>query len=350
MRWHNARMRAAVYDEFRGPIEVREVPEPSPVGDEVVIRVEATGVCRSDWHGWQGHDPDIRTLPHVPGHELAGVIQSVGEDVDGWRPGERVTAPFVAGCGRCESCQAGKPQVCGDQTQPGFTHWGSFAELVTIRHAQRNLVRIPEQFGFIETAVLGCRFSTAYRAVIERGRVEPGQWVAVFGCGGVGLSAVMIAAAAGSNVVAIDSNPAALELAAFAGAAHVLTPVPDPVPQIEEISDGGVHVGIDAIGDPDVVRTSLESIRPSGCHVQVGLLPEMEVTLSLSRLISRELMLAGSHGMAAESFPAMFELISSAGLNLRSLVGQEVTLGEGARLLETFDQRTEPGVAVITKF
>jgi D-arabinose 1-dehydrogenase-like Zn-dependent alcohol dehydrogenase len=343
-------MRAALYNEFRGPIAVEDVPDPTPARGEVVVRVKATGVCRSDWHGWQGHDPDIRTFPHVPGHELAGVIQSVGDDVVGWHPGDRVTVPFVAGCGRCEHCRAGNPQVCPNQVQPGFTHWGSFAELVTVRHARHNLVRIPDELGFTETAVLGCRFSTAYRAVVEQSRVKPGDWVAVHGCGGVGLSAVMIASAVGATVIAIDTNPAALGLAASLGAAHTLIPGPELASQIEEVSNGGVHVGIDAIGNADVVATSLRSLRPSGRHVQVGLLPGLEVPLHLDRLIARELELLGSHGIAAASFPAMFELISSRRMNTRSLVGQELTLRDGARLLETFNDRTEPGIAVITEF
>jgi D-arabinose 1-dehydrogenase-like Zn-dependent alcohol dehydrogenase len=343
-------MRAAVYTEFRGPIEVQELPDPAPAQGEIVVRVQATGVCRSDWHGWQGHDPDIRSFPHVPGHELAGVIESVGTDIVGWHRGDRVTVPFVAGCGQCEQCRAGDPQVCPNQVQPGFTHWGSFAELVTIRHAQHNLVRIPDEFGFTETAVLGCRFSTAYRAVVEQGRLTQGEWVAVHGCGGVGLSAVMIASAVGGTVIAIDTNPAALELAASFGAAHALSPGPDLASQVAAVSGGGVHLGIDAIGNAYVVATSLASLRRSGRHVQVGLLPNLHVPLRLDRLIARELKLLGSHGIAAASFPAMFDLISSRGMNIRSLVAQELTLEDGARLLETFGDRTEPGIAVITGF
>lgn len=343
-------MRAAVYNEFRGPIEVQDLPDPTPAEDEVVVRVKATGVCRSDWHGWQGHDPDIRTFPHVPGHELAGVIESVGADVTGWHPGDRVTVPFVAGCGRCEQCRAGDPQICPNQVQPGFTHWGSFAELVTIRHAQHNLVRIPDEFGFTETAVLGCRFSTAYRAVVEQGRLKQGEWVAVHGCGGVGLSAVMVASAVGATVIAIDTNPAALELAVSFGAAHALTPGPALASQVEAVSNGGVHLGIDAIGKAEVVATSLASLRRGGRHVQVGLLPDLQVPLRLDRLIARELQLLGSHGIAAASFPAMFDLISSKGMNIRSLVARELTLEDGVRLLESFDDRTEPGIAVITDF
>jgi alcohol dehydrogenase len=163
-------MRAVLYTEFREPPAVREVTDPACPADGVVVRVEATGLCRSDWHGWQGHDPDIR-VPHVPGHELAGVIAEVGPDVRRRRVGERVTVPFVCACGACGPCLAGDHQVCDAQFQPGFTHWGSFAELVALHRADINLVRLPDELDFVTAAGPGCRFATAHRAVVGQGRV-----------------------------------------------------------------------------------------------------------------------------------------------------------------------------------
>ena len=214
-------MRAVIFERFGGPLEVQRVadPEPSPAG--VVVRVGASGVCRSDWHGWQGHDPDI-SLPHVPGHELAGTVAAVGDAVVRWRVGDRVTVPFVCACGRCPRCAAGQQQVCDRQTQPGFTHWGSYAELVCLEAADVNLVALPDEMSFATAASLGCRYATAFRAVVQQGRVRPGEWVAVHGCGGVGLSAVQIAVAAGARVVAVDVTDGALELARAFGAEHVV--------------------------------------------------------------------------------------------------------------------------------
>ena len=190
-------MRAVVYDGFGEAPRVEAVADPEPPPHGVVVRVEASGLCRSDWHGWMGHDPDIRAFPHVPGHELAGVVEAVGAEVRDWAPGARVTVPFVCACGDCEQCAAGNEQICDRQRQPGFTHWGSFAEYVALDWADVNLVALPETVGFDAAAGLGCRFATAYRAVVQVGRAQPGEWVAVHGCGGVGLSAVMIAAGAG---------------------------------------------------------------------------------------------------------------------------------------------------------
>ena len=196
-------MRAVVFEEYGGAAAVRDVPDPAPADHGVVVEVEATGLCRSDWHGWAGHDDSI-ALPHVPGHELAGRVVAVGADVERWQIGDRVTVPFVCACGSCPQCVTGNQQVCDRQTQPGFTGWGSFAELVALDHADVNLVALPDALDAVAAASLGCRFATAYRAVLDQGRARPGEWVAVHGCGGVGLSAVQVAVAAGARVVAVD--------------------------------------------------------------------------------------------------------------------------------------------------
>ncbi len=193
-------------DHARAVPEVREVADPVVPTDGVVVRVRATGLCRSDWHGWAGHDPDI-VFPHIPGHELAGVIEAVGSGVRRWAVGERVTVPFVCGCGRCVWCARGDAQVCPDQQQPGFTHDGSFAELVALHAADTNLVAIPGGVGVTAAAALGCRFATAYRGLVGRARLRADEWVTVIGAGGVGLSAVMIATALGARVIAVASTP-----------------------------------------------------------------------------------------------------------------------------------------------
>ena len=168
-------------DEIAGPLSVRDVAAPAaPVGG-VVVAVKATGLCRSDWHAWVGHD-DI-ALPHVPGHELAGVVDAVGAGVERWRVGDRVTVPFVCGCGRCTWCRRGDAQVCPDQQQPGFTHWGSFAERVALHAADTNLVAIPDDVSFEAAAALGCRFATAFRALTARARLSAGEWVTIVGAG-----------------------------------------------------------------------------------------------------------------------------------------------------------------------
>lgn len=346
-------MKAVVYEQFGGPLRLQQVPDPEPPADGVVVRVQANGICRSDWHGWQGHDPDIR-LPHVPGHELAGVIEAVGKEVRGWRPGDRVTVPFVAGCGRCAECRAGHPQICDHQFQPGFTAWGSFAEFVALRYADGNLVRLPEEVGPVAAASLGCRFSTAFRAVVQQGRVQAGEWVAVHGCGGVGLAAVQIAVAAGAQVVAVDIKAAALEFARRVGAAGVVDAnrAADVAEAIREFTGGGAHLSLDALGSRVTCARSVACLRKRGRHVQVGLLAgeEQDPPLPMHLVIARELELLGSHGMAAHAYPVMLELIRSGRLQPERLVQRTVTLAEAPEELIALGDFQRLGVSVIDRF
>jgi alcohol dehydrogenase len=340
-------MRAVVFEKFGERAEVREVPDPVPAPHGVVVRVQATGLCRSDWHGWMGHDPDIR-LPHVPGHELAGVVEAVGAEVSDRRPGDRVTVPFVCACGTCASCAAGDHQVCERQTQPGFTHWGSFAEYVALDHAAVNLVDVPDELSFSTAAGLGCRFATAFRAVVAQGRVAAGEWVAVHGCGGVGLSAVMIAAASGARVVAVDVSPAALDLARTFGAAHCLnaSEVPDVAAAVRELTGGGAHLSLDALGSPLTCAASVGGLRRRGRHVQVGLLPQDPV-VPMGRVIGLELELLGSHGMAAHAYPRMLEMVRAGVLRPDLLVTSTITLDAAPAALEAMGTTPGAGVTII---
>ncbi|MEU2350143.1 zinc-dependent alcohol dehydrogenase family protein [Modestobacter sp. NPDC049651] len=343
-------MRALVFEEFGGPLSVREVPAPDPAPDGVVVRVGASGICRSDWHGWAGHDPDV-VLPHVPGHELAGSIAAIGPRVRSWSVGDRVTVPFVCACGRCAACREGNGQVCLRQTQPGFTHWGSLAELVALDAADVNLVALPDELPFATAAALGCRFATAFRAVTGVAAVRPGEWVAVHGCGGVGLSAVQVAVASGARVVAVDVSPGALELARACGAEHVVDGTADDVPAaVAALTGGGAHVSLDALGAPQTCVNSIRSLRPRGRHVQVGLLPpaagRAEVPMEL--VIARELQLLGSHGMAAADYPAMLSLIAAGRLRPELLVTRQLGLADAGPALAAVGRT--PGIAVVTSF
>ncbi|MFJ8195515.1 zinc-dependent alcohol dehydrogenase family protein [Streptomyces sp. NPDC096152] len=343
-------MRAVVFERYGEPAEVREVADPRPAEHGVVVRVEATGLCRSDWHGWMGHDPGI-TLPHVPGHELAGLVEAVGPRVTRWRLGDRVTVPFVCACGSCPACAAGDQQVCERQTQPGFTHWGSFAQYVALDHADVNLVAVPEALSFATAASLGCRFATAFRAVVRQGRVAPGEWVAVHGCGGVGLSAVMIAAASGARVVAVDVSPKALELARTFGAAACVdaAAAPDTAARIREVTGGGAHLSLDALGSAATCAASVNGLRRRGRHVQVGLLPSATGTtpVPMARAVALELELLGSHGMAAHAYPEMLRLVEAGVLRPDLLVTATVPLAAAPGALAAMGTAPGSGVTVV---
>jgi alcohol dehydrogenase len=343
-------LRAVVMDRIGEPVAVREVPDPVAPEGGVVVRVHATGLCRSDWHAWAGHDEVA--LPHVPGHELAGVVVEVGAGVARWAAGDRVTVPFVCGCGRCAYCRSGNAQVCPHQEQPGFTHWGSFAQLVALHAADTNLVAVPDGVSFEAAASLGCRFATAFRALTGRARLERGEWLTVVGAGGVGLSAVMIAKALGARVVAVDRNQGALDAARELGADHVLltdgASGADVPARVHELT-GGSHVAVDAVGSEQTCADSVLSLRRRGRHVQVGLLPPVagHPRVPMARVIAWELDLLGSHGMAAADYPAMLALIESGALRPQRLIERVVGLDEAAALLPVFDHASPAGMTMI---
>jgi alcohol dehydrogenase len=346
-------MKAVLYEAFSQPPKLVTVPDPTPEPHGVVIEVMTTGVCRSDWHGWVGHDTDIE-LPHVPGHELAGRIAAVGRDVTRWRVGERVTVPFVGGCGQCPECHAGHQQVCDAQFQPGFTHWGSFAQYVSIHRADLNLVALPEAIDFATAASLGCRFVTSFRAVVDQGRVSAGQWVAVHGCGGVGLSAIMIAVAAGAQVVAVDISDAALKLARELGAAVVINAgtEEDVAAAVREVTGGGAHVSLDALGAVVTCVNSINCLRKRGRHIQVGLMAgdHSAPPVPMGRVISHELEIYGSHGMQAHRYGAMLEMILAGRLSPEKLVGRRISLEQSIEALMGMERFEGTGVTVVTEF
>ena len=346
-------MKALVFESFWQAPKVAQVPDPDTPEQGILLEVKASGICRSDWHGWMGHDSDI-VLPHVPGHEFAGIIREVGKGVKNWKVGDRVTVPFVCACGTCPSCHSGNQQICDNQYQPGFTHWGSFAQYVAVHRADSNLVVLPESVSFEAAASLGCRFATSFRAVVAQGKVCGGQWVAVHGCGGVGLSAIMIAAALGATVIAVDIDPEKLALAKTAGAAYLLNArnQPDVSTAILEFSKGGVHVSIDALGSKATCYNSISCLRKRGKHIQVGLLAGSEAnpTIPMHLVIAKELEILGSHGMQAHAYPEMMQMILNHKIAPEQLIGRRISLEAAAGALMRMDSFEEKGMAMITQF
>ena len=306
-------MRAVVFEEYGAQPVVREVTDPSPA--------------------------------------VHGVVEAVGGGVSRWRAGDRVTVPFVCACGTCEQCLTGNHQVCERQTQPGFTGWGSFAELVALDHADVNLVGLPDGMTAATAAGLGCRVATAHRAVVAQGRVHPGDWVAIHGCGGVGLSAVMVAVACGARVVAVDVNPGALDLARTFGAeVTVDASMPDVVAAVREATGGGAHLSLDALGSHETCGASIRSLRVRGRHVQVGLLPPDlgHPAIPMSRVIAHELVLVGSHGMPAHDYPGLLAMVGSGRLPADRLVTRRISLDEaGTALAAMGEPGFPPGVTVV---
>jgi len=244
--------------------------------------------------------------------------------------------------------------VCDFQFQPGFTGWGSFAQYVAVRYADVNLVRLPEQVDSVTAASLGCRFATSFRAVAAQGRVTAGQWLAVHGCGGVGLSAIMIAHALGARVIAVDIDQETLRLARRLGAAVTINARGNPdIPEaIREVTGRGADVSIDALGSATTCGNSILCLRKRGRHVQVGLLAGDDYLprVPMHRVIGWELEICGSHGMQASRYEEMLAMIVSGRLDPKALIGRTISLEEAPKELENMGQFGAVGITVIDRF
>jgi len=345
-------MRAAVLTAYRQPLELQELPEPECPADGVVLRLLASGVCRSDWHAWSGSDPDV-VLPQIPGHEYCGEVVAVGERVQRWRVGERAIAPFILACGACVDCAAGNQTVCPTQVVPGFTAPGSFAERIAAPRADANLTPLPAGMDPALAAALGCRVTTAWHALTGRAALRAGEWLAIFGTGGIGLSALLLGRALGARVVAVDVVPDKLELARALGAeATVDAREGAPWEAVREASGGGAHVAVEALGVEETTVGALRSLRKLGRMVQVGMPAgsHARMTLPMDALYSGQLAVFGTRGMPAHRYPSLLSTIAATGLDLSPLVTRRIALSAASAELAAFAGPTAPGVAVITDF
>ncbi len=341
-------MKALIMQAPRADLSVSDAPDPACPPDGVVISVHACGVCRSDHHSWTGADPT--PLPHIMGHEFAGIIEEVGPDC-GLRSGQRITAPFILGCGHCTDCTSGQPTICADQYCPGFHGPGAFAQRLAIRAADFNAVPLPDTIPFDVAAAMGCRVTTAWRALSDRAQLQPGEWVAIHGLGGVGLSALLIAKALGAQVIGIDPNPTARTMAQSLGADHALGA--DALEQLKQITQGGAHVSVEAIGLTSAFAASLASLRKLGRHVQVGMPTgnHAKPPLPLLDLVySNQLSLFGMRGLSAAGFAPLLHLIETGKLDLTPLITGHISLGDVQAVFEDMDRFAATGVQVVTDF
>jgi propanol-preferring alcohol dehydrogenase len=346
-------MKAAVVEELQQPLVIRDVPKPEMGPADALIRLEACGVCRSDWHIWQG---DLSwmglklPLPAVLGHEQAGVVEEVGADVRQIRPGMRVLTPFHNGCGACRYCVAGSSNLCDN---PG-RRTGGFAQYAVIGGADFNAIPLPDDVSFEAGAALGCRFMTSYHAVADRGEVKGGDWVVVNGCGGIGLSAIQIAAALGAQVIAVDLDETKLRRAREEGAVATIDARDGDVPaRVKELTKGGADVGLDALGIKATLLNSINSLRKGGIHVQVGVTSAAEageVALPIDRLTTGEIEFRGSLGNPNHHYRPLLNMVVSGVLHPQSIIGERIALADVPRVMASMGSFGTVGFTTITDF
>ncbi|WP_227132709.1 alcohol dehydrogenase catalytic domain-containing protein [Halorubellus salinus] len=347
---------AAVLTEYDAPLSVTEVESVTPGANGIVVETDACGICRSDWHAWKGHWPSVPTDEHILGHEPAGTVTAVGDDVENFAVGDDVGIPFNVACGHCSSCWSGDSHLCSDGLSLGFTGDlpGAFASEFAIPNADFNAVHLPDGMTPVEMAGLGCRFATAFHGLAHKADVHAGDWLAVHGCGGIGLSAVNVGAALGANVVAVDLNEDALALAEQVGATATVVAGETDVPKaVQDVTNGGADVSVDALGIAETCRNSIDSLAPQGQHLQVGMTTDDEageISLPVDAMVGSELEFVGVKGMPPSRYPELFNMIAGDKLTPADLVTNEVTLGDVSDRLASMDDYGTLGMEVVTEF
>ncbi len=320
-------MKAAIFHGSGKPLTVEQVPDPVPAPHELLIRVAGCGVCHTDLHYLDHGTPTFKDPPMILGHEVSGTVEDTGSEVSGFDRGDHVLAAAVLSCGSCEACRIGRENICQRSLMLGNHTDGGYAEFVTV--SAKDVFHLPEEIPLVEGSVIADAVTTPYHAVINRGRVAPGDWVVVVGCGGVGLNVVQMAAAVGARVVAIDVAPEKIEWARRLGATEAFDPgaVDRPDKEIRKFTGGGAHVAFEVVGKAATQELALTGLRTGGRLVLVGYSPE-KMALNAGRVMFRELEIVGSLGCRPVDYPRVIELVRQGRVRVEELVTHQYSLDD----------------------
>jgi 6-hydroxycyclohex-1-ene-1-carbonyl-CoA dehydrogenase len=326
-------VKAAIFHGADRPVSIQDVPTPRPGPDEILVRVAGCGVCHTDLHYVDHGTPTFKPPPLVLGHEVAGTVAELGADVEGFAKGDAVLLAAVLSCGRCEACRTGRENLCENGVMLGNHADGGYAEFVAA--PARDAFHLPPEIPVVEGSIIADAITTPYHAVVNRGRVTPGDWVVVVGCGGVGLNVVQVAAAMGAQVVAVDLSERKLEWAAHLGAVAVVNASSaDRVDkEVRRLTHGGAHVAFEVVGRAETQQTALSCLRTGGRLVLVGYSPET-MALNAGRVMFRELEIVGSLGCRPVDYPRVIELVRQGRIRLEPLVTHRFALED---ICDAFD-------------
>ncbi len=321
-------MKAAVYYGPKRPLEIEDVQRPEPVENEVLVKVSACGVCHTDLHYIDHGVPTFKEPPLILGHEASGIIEEVGPCVSSWKAGDRVLIPAVLSCGRCSYCREGRENICQGMVMLGNNIDGAYAEYIKV--PSKDLVHLPEEIPIVEGAIIADAVSTPFHAVKNRAKVKPGETVVVFGCGGVGINVVQIAAVVGGMVIAVDIDDKKLALAKKMGAIECIN-----ANEVERVSKavrkltggGGADLAMEVIGKPATMEEAFNCIKTGGRLCIVGYTNE-KITLNAGRIMYREVTIMGSLGCRPVDYPVIVEMVKRGKIKIESLVTHRFPLEE----------------------
>ena len=327
-------MKAAVFYAAHEPLRLEDRPTPVPGPGEVLVKVAGCGVCHTDLHYLDHGTPTFKKPPMILGHEIAGTIAALGAGVVAFKEADRVLLPAVLACGHCVYCREGRENICENGLMLGNHIDGGFAEFVAV--PAKDVLRLPDDVPLVEGSIIADAITTPYHAVVRRGRVTPGDWVVVFGCGGVGLSLVQIAAGVGARVVAVDVRDDKLEIARRFGATATINFASNPkldraVRQIT--GGGGADMAFEAVGKAATQEAALNCLRTGGRLVLVGYSPET-MALNAGRVMFRDLEVVGSLGCRPVDYPRAIEMVRQGRVRLADMVTHRFALD---RIGEAFD-------------
>lgn len=341
-------MRAAVVRNFNEDLSIETVADPDCPDNGVVLEVAACGVCRSDYHGWVGHHPRVEN-GSILGHEYCGTVVESGSRAQ-YKVGDRLIAPFILACGNCHACRTGVSNTCEHSVVPGFGAPGAYAEYVAVPF-DHNLVHLPEAMSPALAAGLGCRVTTAWHALTDRANVRAGEWVAIHGTGGIGLSALLLAKMLGARVVVVDIVEDKLVHARNCGAdAAVNGATTDAAAAIREITGGGAQVSIEALGIEATTNASVDCLATLGRHVQVGMPASQngQMQVNMRAIYSKQLAFFGTRGMPSWKYPSLLGMIERGEVDISPMLARQIPLSGASGELRAMNGPTSPGTAVIT--
>ncbi len=318
-------MKAAIFYKAKEPLQLEEIPTPEPGPGDLLIKVAACGLCHTDLSYIDHGVPTFKQPPLILGHEISGTVAELGAGVNHWQVGAHVLLPAVYGCGSCQMCRTGRENICENMVMFGNHEDGGYAEFVLA--PAKDTIALPDEIPLVEGAIIADAVTTPYHAVINRGQVKPGDSVVVFGCGGIGINIVQMAASVGAQVIAVDIADSKLEWAKKLGAAATINPknVDRIDKEVRKLTAGGARIGFEAIGNPVTQEQTFASLGTGGRLVLVGYAPK-PMSLNSGRVMFREMEVIGSLGCRAADYPRVLELARLGKIKVKELVTRKFPL------------------------